>query len=74
MYGGVQNSFSPLMRVCVCVRERERVCVREGNTVCERGRMCVCVSEGGGHRVCACVFQRERERERGTQCVMCVSV
>ena len=31
MYGGVQNSFSPLMRVCVCVCERER----EG--VCERG-------------------------------------
>ena len=54
--------------------------MREGDTVCERGRMCVYVSEGGGHSVCVCVSEtereseRERERERGTQCVMCVSV
>jgi len=63
-------------RVCVCVRERERVCTRRGvsgrETVCE----CACARERaggekqeGGKRERGRKGERDRETERGCMCV-----
>ena len=60
--------YSPLLRVCVCVRTCVRVCVREFLCVCVRARACVCMRVSGrvngwvGVRACVPVCVRARVR------------